>query len=137
MVANTSPIFTLTPNIAFASLTTATSAQYTGAGTNTSLIHTAGSNGSFVTKLTAEAAGTNVATVMMIFINNGSSVGTAANNTLIGSMTLAATTGSATGATQHYEYPLNIQLPAGYKIYVALGTTVASGWAITAIAGDY
>jgi hypothetical protein len=28
-------------------------------------------------------------------------------------------------------------IPAGFRIYIGLGTTVASGWVPTCIAGDY
>jgi hypothetical protein len=32
---------------------------------------------------------------------------------------------------------MNFALPAGFRIYVGLGTAVAAGWVVTAIAGDY
>ncbi len=36
------------------------------------------------------------------------------------------------------EFPLNLALPAGYKILVAVATVAASsGWDITAIGADY
>ena len=59
------------------------------------------------------------------------------NNFLYGEINLPATTQSATGATQDLDYPLNLALPPGFKIVVGLGTTVANGWYVTAIAGKY
>lgn len=136
MVANTAPIFTLTPKIGMGgNLTTGTN-TYTGTS-GTTVLFTAGSNGSYVQKLALEAQGTNVASVIRIFINNGSTSGTAANNTLVQQYSLPATTASATAATQHIEIPLNIQLPNAYTLIGVLGTTVSAGWTPTVIGGDY
>ena len=44
---------------------------------------------------------------------------------------------SATTAFSDIDYPMNIALPAGYHVYVGLGTTVASGWQVTGIGGTY
>ena len=33
--------------------------------------------------------------------------------------------------------PLNISLPAGYRIYATFGTVVAAGFHLTAVGGDY
>jgi hypothetical protein len=52
-------------------------------------------------------------------------------------MTLAATSSSTTAAVLGYDFPLNIALPPGYKILVGLGTTVATGWAVTVYGGKY
>lgn len=59
------------------------------------------------------------------------------NTKLYGEVSLPATTASATSATSDIDYPMNFALPAGYDIYVGLGTTVASGWNVLPIAGDY
>lgn len=56
---------------------------------------------------------------------------------LYGELSLPATTAIATAATVDIDYPMNIALPAGYEIYVGLGTTVAAGWQVTAIGGSY
>lgn len=59
------------------------------------------------------------------------------NQMFIGEVSLPATTASASAATPDIEYSLNMALPPGYRILVGLGTTVAAGWAITGIGGNY
>ena len=107
-------------------------------GTGTPLtVFTAGSNGSYVQRLIARPVGTNVASVLRVFINNGSSNATQANNCLIAEVTLGPSTASAVASLQPVELPLNFALPAGYKIMVTLGTTVAAGYRVSVIGGDY
>jgi hypothetical protein len=78
-----------------------------------------------------------VATVARVFINNGSTNATAANNILFDEFTLSATTLSETAATQLYELPVDVALPPGYKINVAVATAVAAGYYISAVGGRY
>lgn len=111
--------------------------DYTGVSANHVLLHTAGSNGSFVQRIRAQAEGTNTASVLRIYLNNGSSNTTATNNCLIGQVSLPGTTATNTAATVEVDYPLNIALPAGFRIYVGVGTTVAAGWMCCCIAGQY
>jgi hypothetical protein len=145
LTANQNPIFTLVPDIQWGSadgnggtagpLKTQNTAVD---GTGTVLtVFTAGANGSYVSKLIARPAGTNIATVLRVFINNGSTNATAANNILIGEATLPASTANAAAALQPVELPLNFALPAGYKINVTLGTTVAAGYCASVFGGDY
>lgn len=117
-------------------VTTATG-DYTGVSANHVLIHTAGSNGSFVRGIRCTALGTNTASVLRVYINNGSAQTTATNNTLLGQLSLPATTATNTAATAEPYYPLNIAIPAGFRIYVGVGTTVAAGWDCLAEAGQY
>lgn len=136
MPANFSPIFPLTPQIAFATITAANTAT-DGTGT-VNTIFTAGANGGRVDYIRCRALGTNVATVLRVFINNGSTNATATNNSLFEELTLPITTASNTGETgQDSDIPLNLSLPTGYKINVVLGTAVAAGWKVTAVGGDY
>lgn len=79
----------------------------------------------------------NVATVARVWLNNGSTTATAANNTFIDEISLPATTGSATAALPVYELPLNFAMPPAYSIYVTLGTGVAGGYRATVIGGKY
>lgn len=112
--------------------------DYTGAGANNSLVFTAdATNGSYVQRLRFKPGGTNVASVARIFINNGSTVGTATNNVFYGEISLPATTAIATSGTVEIDYPMGFALNPGFRIYFGLGTTVAAGWVCTAIAGDY
>ena len=80
MAANTMPIYTKLGQISYNSttLTTANTAK-DGTGT-TQLIFTAGADGGRVERIRVRALGTNVATVLRIFINNGSAPTVAANN---------------------------------------------------------
>jgi hypothetical protein len=59
------------------------------------------------------------------------------NQMFFGEISLPATTIVAAAATPDIDYPMNIALPPGYRILVGLGTTVAAGWAVTGIGGNY
>jgi hypothetical protein len=138
MAANTNPIFTLAPDIQWGAspLTTANTAK-DGTGTVLTVFAADATNGGFVSRIRFRSAGTNVATVVRVFINNGSTNATAANNILWDEVTLAATTLSEVGALQTYELALNFALPAGYKLNVTNGTTVAAGYYVSVIGGKY
>ena len=58
-----------------------------GTGTVTT-VFTAGSNGSYVQRIVARPAGTNVASVLRVFINNGSASSTNTNNVLFTEVSL-------------------------------------------------
>lgn len=140
MAQNTSPVFPLVPVVTWVN---------TGAVTaNTTINLTAGTifdsgltanatNGSRVDFIRVRALGSNVATVMRVWINNGSATGTAANNTLFFERTLAATTVSQIAEQPDVILPINVSLPAGYKIYYTFGTAVAAGFGIQVVGGDY
>lgn len=136
MPANTTPIFPLSWGASWTgNLTTGTN-TYDGTS-GTTLLMTAGSNGSIIKAIEAEAAGTNVETVARVFLNNGSTTGTASNNALIYQAFLYSTTATAVAATGHVTIPLNLTIPASYKLYIVLATTVSAGWNFTAFYGDY
>ena len=140
MAGNTPPIFSRVGalgGIGSTTLTTAT-ADYTGVSANNILIFTAdATNGGFVQRIRFKAIGTNTASVARIYINNGSTNGTATNNVFYGEVSLPGTTAINTAATVDVDYPLNFVLPPGYRLYAGLGTTVASGWVASVIAGAY
>ena len=144
MAANNDPIFSRIGDVSTNGTTTmsqpitAAANDYTGAGANNSLVFTADpTNGGFVQRLRFKALGTNVATVARIFINNGSVNTTAANNSFYGEISLPATTLSASAATVDIDYPMNLAINPGFRIYVGLGTAVAAGWVAMPIAGKY
>lgn len=136
MAANTIPIFPLTPKVTWGTdLQTANTAK-DGTGTVVTLL-TAGANGSRVDYLRARATGTNTATVLRIFINNGSDPTVAANNVLFTEATIAATTLSEVAALADNTIQLDLVLPAGYKLTATIGTTVAALLKVSAVYGDY
>lgn len=144
MSGNTSPIYSRTGDVSNNSgtgmnqLITAAANDYTGAGANNSLVFTAdATNGGFLQRLRFKAGGTNVASVARVFINNGSSNTTATNNVFYGEISLPATTATAAAATVEIDYPMNFVIPAGFSVYVGLGTAVAVGWVVTPVAGRY
>jgi len=136
MVANTAPIFTDIPNIGFAPAITAANTTKDGTGT-VDLVFTAGADGAFLQKLRIRPKGTNVATVLRVFLNNGATPTTATNNMLFDEIGLPATTNIETTSIVGLELPMNIALPAGWRVYVTLGTAVAGGYSVTAVGGDY
>jgi hypothetical protein len=141
MPANTAPIFSAKGAIQWNQgiLNTANTAK-DGTGTVATIFtgNVAGNNaGNFVQKLIARPLGTNVASVLRLFINNGSVNTTAANNSLIAELTLPATTVSEIAAQPDFVLPLNFVVPAGYKLNATLGTTVVAGYALTIVGGEY
>jgi hypothetical protein len=140
MAQNTSPIFPLVPVITWvnaAGLVANTTTDLT-AGTNYNSGFTANAtNGSRVDFVRVRALGTNIATVIRVWLNNGSATTTAANNTQFFERTLAATTVSQTSELVDVIIPMNVSLPAGYKIYYTFGTAVAAGYSVSVVGGDY
>ena len=137
MAANTAPIFGLTiaPTWIGTAMTSAETSM-TAPATYVTL-GTAGTNGSYLFRIFAKALGTNVQSVLRVFVNNGSTPGTAANNALIKELTLPATTTSANSALVDIELGLNLKLPAGYKILLTIGTAVSAGWICYGENSDY
>ena len=138
MAANTAPIFSLLGDVQWGTtaITTANTAK-DGTGTVLTVFTADATNGGFVQRIRFRAAGTNIATVARVFINNGSTNATAGNNILFDEITLAATTLSEVAALATYELPLNFALPPGYALNVTLGTTIAAGYFVSVIGGKY
>jgi hypothetical protein len=138
MPANTQPIFSVAGDIEWGPtvLTTQNTAK-DGTGTVLTVFSADTTNGGFVQRIRFRSAGTNIATVARVFINNGSVNSTPANNILYDEITLAATTLSEVSALATYELPLNFALPPGYRLNVTLGTTVAAGYYVSVIGGRY
>lgn len=119
-------------------VTTANTTKDLTSGTSYLVFTADPSNGGYVRKLRIRHTGNNsLATVMRVFINNGSATSTAANNILFDEIGIAANTVAENAASTVYELPINEALPAGYKIYVTIGTAAAGGLAVTAVAGKY
>jgi hypothetical protein len=143
MSANNNPVYTKKGNLTANDGTTMVSGMvtatgdYTGVSANHVLAHTAGADGSYIKKIKFVATGSNTASVARIYLNNGSSNTTATNNMLIGQLSLPGTTAINTAATAEPEYNLEMMIPATFRIYIGLGTTVAASWIPTCVGGDY
>jgi len=136
MTANVNPIYSRTPDVQWSEVATANTAK-DGTGTVVTVFTADATEGGRVEKLKIRAKGTNTATALRVWINNGSSNATPANNTLYTEATIAATTLSEVAALVDNEIILNLALPAGYKINVTIGTTVAAGLHVCAVGGKY
>ena len=143
MAANTIPIYSKQGQISFSALLKTANTAKDGTGT-VQLIFTAGADGARVERVRVRAVGTNVATVLRIFINNGSDPAVAENNVLYAEKTLAATTLSEAAELALNELPTTtdptafpLVLPPNYRLYCTIGTTVAAGIRVTAIGSTY
>lgn len=135
---NTAPIYTGIPDIQWIdAVATANTTRDLTSGTSYLVFTADATNGGYLNKIRFAPKGTNIATVARIWINNGSTTGTAANNWLFQEVSLIATTSSETGALNFAEVPLDLPLPLGYKIYITLGTTVSAGFMVGVIGGKY
>ena len=151
MAANTSPRYTLTGDYSnnstqtssatFAGTLLTATGDFTGISTNHKLVFTSGTNGSRIVGIHFESIGTNVQSVVHIFVNNGGSQTTATNNVLVGQLTLPATTTSTTAAVGSADFYFPgpsgyADLPPGFTLWAGLGTTVAAGWVASPILGS-
>ena len=140
MPANTSPIFSLSVAVGVSDavpiLTANTTVNLT-AGTIYLIFTADATNGSFVEKIVLPPLGSNTASVARIWLNNGGTTATATNNTQLKDVTLPGTTVSQVAAIGNVEIPIGFAIPASWRIYVTLGTTVAAGFLATTAAGNY
>ena len=146
MSANISPIYSGKPKIGWATadgdggsagpIKTANTAK-DGTGTVNTIFTADATNGSYVDRVIMRPAGSNIATVVRIFVNNGGANTTPANNVLVAEFTCPQVTLSENSAQVHLELPLQIALPATYRLYAVIGTSIAAGLFISAHGGDY
>ena len=137
MAGNTAPIFSKIARTAWVNGLTAANTAKDGTGTVDTVFTADATNGSYAQKLIIRPRGTNVASVLRVFLNNGATNATAANNAMIGEIGLPATTLTEVAALAGLELALNLPVPPGYRVQVTLGTAVAGGYAVVAIGGDY
>lgn len=144
MAYNREPIF---PNVFKSTWGTLTAANTAKDGTGTVVTaFTADVSptgvGAKIDTIKVRALGTNVATVLRLFLNNGATNATASNNSLFLEVTIAATTLSEVGALAdtviQFDGNANPQfiLPPGYKINCTIGTAVAAGLQVTVFGGE-
>lgn len=153
MAANTQPIFPVSAKASWVTMTTANTAK-DGTGTVGTLVTAVAAptgTGFRVDTIKLRPLGTNVASVLRIFINNGSANSTPANNSLMFEVSLPATTLTEVAALSDIAIVFNtasyasgvtnsqpqLVLPPGYKLNLTVGTTVAAGWQVTVVGGEY
>jgi len=157
MAKTPTPIFPQTPNSGVMNvlLTTAMTNTKSFSGTDvagTALVNAflAGTEGARVDQCKVRytstnglaASGTTNATVIRLFQNNGADNTVATNNKFIGEIAIPAqtVTALATGTMPEFTYTLDLDIPAGHKIYA--GSTVAVGgtncaFLVDVTGGDY
>jgi len=133
-MANTSPIFALTPETAIVTVTAATTDR-TGATTaNLSELLTAATDGTKITQIGAKVAGTNTACLVLIFITDTAG----ANPKLYDEIALEPITASTTVTSERQVTAYSdLQLKAGQKVQVGITVAQTDGVNIFAIKGDY
>lgn len=139
MPANKDPIWSSAPDVQWIVIPSGTAANTAldGTGTVFTAFTADATNGGFVQALRVKAPSVSAATVVRVFINNGSTNATAANNTLIEELAIPIITSSNTAATATWDIPINRALPAGYKLNVCLGTSVTGAVYFTTFAGKF
>ena len=137
MPANTAPIFSKIARAAWVNGLIASNIAKDGTGVVDTVFTADATNGSYLQKLIIRPRGTNIGSVLRVFLNNGASNATVTNNAMIAEIGLPATTNSEVQSLAGLELPLNIPIPPGYKINVTLGTAVLGGYSVTAMGGDY
>ena len=134
MPANFQPIFALTPETSFATVTAATTDRTGATMGNTITLLTAAINGTKITQIGAKVAGTNAAVLVLIFISDT----TGANFKLFDEIALAAITPSTTTTSQRAVTAYSdLQLKAGQVVKVGITVATAAGVNVFAIKGDY
>jgi len=134
MPANTSPIFALSPELAIATVTTATTDRTGATMTNTVTLLTAATNGTKITQIGAKVAGTNAATLVLIFISDSTGANFKLFDEIVVSPVTASTTITSQRAVTAYS---DLQLKAGQVVKVGTTVAIAAGVNIFAVKGDY
>lgn len=137
MAANTSPIFLKQPAVSYITTGTAANTLFDGTGTVATVFTADATNGSKVETVYLKDMGTNIATAVRFFINNGSTNATATNNALVYEITWATNTASQVASSVAIVWPANLVLKPGYRLNVTIGTAIASGIMCTAVGGDF
>lgn len=141
MAGNTDPIYSKVADIQWGGNNLAANTALDGTGTVMTDFTADATNGGRVERVRGMHSGTNVATVVRYFVNNGSSNATPANNSLIADFSALANTISQTvlsvAAYDGSSAPFPLVLPPGYKLLRTQGTAVAAGIQGTAIGGKF
>jgi len=133
-MANTSPIFALTPETAIVTVTAATTDRTGATTTNLSELLTASTDGTKITQIGAKVGGDNTACLVLIFITDTAG----ANPKLYDEIAMEAVTASTTVTSQRQVTAYSdLQLKSGQKVLVGITVAQTDGVNIFAIKGDY
>lgn len=133
-MANFKPIFPLIPETKIVTVTSATTDRTGATTTNLVELLTAATDGTKITQIGAKVAGTNIGTIVLIFITNTS--GTSPK--LFDEIALSPITANTlTTSQREVTTYADLQLKAGQKILVGLTVAITDGVNIFAIKGDY
>jgi len=94
-------------------------------------------NGTRISKVVWQPIGTNVASVGRVFLNNGQANSSATNNVYLADITLPVSTLSEVASMSQSILTLELVVPPFHKLNTTLGTAVAAGYAVYAVAGAY
>ena len=135
MVANISPIFSRTPDIQWVeSITAANNTIDLTSGTSYLVFTADATEGGYLreVRIKANPANNTAGTVVRLWVNNGSTLGTSSNSALISETGIPALTASATNPQPDFVIPMNLALPPGYRIYLTIGTAPGGSGEFTA-----
>lgn len=133
MAANTSPLFTLTPVVAVATISAANTAR-DGTGTIVQVV-AGGTNGTRIERVVVEATVTTAAGIVALYIDPNTGTYHLWQEIAVTAATVSTTVlGFSTEFVRTDGLPL-ITLPASYKI--GASTQIANNFRIIAIGGDY
>ena len=154
MAVNIDPIFSKAADIqsggAVLGPNANTSLDGSGGSNIYSVFQADATNGGFIQKIrfkACAAAGTTIAaTVSRAFICNVTGAFTPGSSNTVSTawlwdeINLPSIVISSTGASSACDIPMNIALPAGYRILITFGTSTGSagtGWIVTVVGGKY
>lgn len=125
MSGNITPVSSRVAVIGKGPVTTANTAL-DGTGAVVTIFTADATNGGLLFLITLLHLGSNVATVVRFFLNDGGGTA-AANNSLFHEVTMAVNTLSQVAASIFQIIAIMRALPPGWKVNMTIGTTVASG----------
>lgn len=138
MAVNTAPVFPKTPMATVGTVLSAANTTKDGTAGTVPLLFQAGADGARLDFIKAVPIGTNVKTVLRLFLNNNLNPTVPTNNSLIKEYALPSTTLDEDDAmAPEIDIPLNLNIPPNYRVYGVLATAAAAGWALTPFARSY
>lgn len=142
MAANTAPIFSRRARVQWAVDCTAANANADiTSGTSYRVFEADDTEGSWLEEIRVkpQPGANTAATVMRVWLNNGSTTGTATNSALVAELNIPATVASSTSALVDFSVVMKRALPPGYDVYVTFGTAPGGSgrFAVAAFGGDY